>query len=46
MPDSFTYVRLRERLRRHKDPTAPETSLRDYLFRKYVANEPEEDPAG
>lgn len=44
MPDSLTYVRLRERLRRHVDPDAPHTSLRDYLFRKYVAEDSEEEP--
>lgn len=46
MPDSFTYVHLRERLRRHVDPTAPETSLRDYLFRKYVAADLQDEPEG
>lgn len=36
MPDSYNNKRLLEGLRRRLDPDAPATSLRDYLFRKYV----------
>jgi len=36
MPDSYHNKRLLEGLRRRMDPDAPATSLRDYLFWKYV----------
>lgn len=39
MPDSYGNKRLLEQLRRHVDPQSPDTSLKDYLYRKYVLGE-------